>query len=76
MESNFKEFKEIIEIGLQNNMPRDAKLIMVGQILNAVACNQLTIEEGQKLEEIMGGRKEWEEALGYAIFGYYSKDIA
>ncbi len=32
----FKEFQELIERGLQNNMPQEAKLIILGQILYAV----------------------------------------
>jgi thiazole synthase len=70
MEDHFSEFKEIVECGLKNNMPRDAKLITVGQILYAVTRDDLTIKEGWLLEEMMGGRKQWEEALEYSIFGY------
>ncbi|MBD0340854.1 MAG: thiazole synthase, partial [Microcoleus sp. Co-bin12] len=70
MEDHFSEFKEIVARGLQNNMPRDAKLITVGQILYAVSHDDLTIEEAWKLEEMMGGRTQWEEALEYSIFGY------
>ncbi len=46
MEDIFSEFKEIVGRGLHNNMPRDAKLITVGQILYAVTRDDLTIEEG------------------------------
>ena len=70
MEDHFSEFKEIVARGLENNMPRDAKLITVGQILYAVSHDDLTIEEAWKLEEMMGGRTQWEEALEYSIFGY------
>lgn len=70
MEDHFSEFKEIVECGLKNNMPRDAKLITLGQILYAVTRDDLTIKEGWQLEEMMGGRKQWEEALEYSIFGY------
>jgi thiazole synthase len=70
MEDHFSEFKEIVGRGLKNNMPRDAKLITVGQILYAVTCDHLTIEEAWQLEAMLGGRKQWEEALEYSIFGY------
>ncbi len=70
MEDHFSEFKEIVGRGLQNNMPREAKLITLGQILYAVTRDDITIEEGWQLEEMMGGRTQWEEALEYSIFGY------
>ncbi|MBE9123331.1 thiazole synthase [Tychonema sp. LEGE 07199] len=70
MEDHFNEFKEIVARGLNNNMPRDAKLISLGQILSAVTHDDLTIEEGWQLEAMLGGREQWEEALEYSIFGY------
>src|SRR6476469_9107595 len=70
MEDVFNEFEEIIQRGLKNNMPRDAKLITVGQILYAVTRDELTNKEGWQLEAMLGGRKNWEEALEYSIFGY------
>ncbi|MEG5135539.1 MULTISPECIES: thiazole synthase [unclassified Microcoleus] len=70
MEDHFSEFKEIVTRGLQNNMPRDAKLITLGQILSAVTHDDLTIEEAWQLEAMLGGRKQWEEAVEYSIFGY------
>lgn len=42
----FDEFKELIEQGLHNNMPQEAKLIILGQILYAVTCDELTNQEG------------------------------
>ena len=65
----FEEFKERIEEGLKNNMPRDAKLIILGQILYAVTRDELTNQEGSQLEEMLGGREQWKESLAYAIFG-------
>jgi len=70
MEDVFKEFKEVIQTGLKNNMPRDAKLIAVGQIIHAVTRDELTNKEGWQLEEMLGGRIQWEDALEYSIFGY------
>ena len=65
----FEEFKEIIEEGLKNNWPRDAKLIILGQILYAVTRDEITNRKPWELEEMLGKREEWEEALTYAIFG-------
>lgn len=69
MESIFETFKERIEHGQGNNMPRDAKLIFLGQILYAVTRNELTNKEAWELEEMLGNREEWEEGLSYTIFG-------
>ncbi len=70
MKDAFNEFKEIIQTGLKNNMPRDAKLITVGQIIHAVTRDELTNKEGWLLEEMMGGRTEWEDALEFSICDY------
>ena len=64
----FEEFKQLIERGLQNNMPPEAKLIILGQILYAVTRDELTNQEGWQLEELLGGREQWKDALNYAIF--------
>lgn len=69
MDSVFEEFKETIEQGLANEMPRDAKLILLGQILYAVTRDELTNQEAWQLEEMLGGREQWEKSLGYAVFG-------
>ena len=65
----FDEFKELIEQGLHNNMPYEAKLIILGQILYAVTRDELTNQQGWQLEEMLGGREQWKDALIYAIFG-------
>jgi thiazole synthase len=65
----FDEFKELIERGLQNNMPQEAKLIILGQILYAVTRDKLTNQEGWKLEELLGVPEQWKDTLSHAIFG-------
>jgi thiazole synthase len=70
----FEEFQELIERGLQNNMPQEAKLIILGQILYAVTRDELTNQEGWQLEELLGGREQWKDALSYAIFGNELED--
>ncbi|MEG4851881.1 thiazole synthase [Microcoleus sp. B5-D4] len=69
MGSVFQEFEEIVNNGIKNNMPRDARLIIVGEILYAVTRDELTNKEGWLLENMLGGREEWEKGLEYAIFG-------
>jgi len=69
MDSVFSSYKELIETGLASNMPRDAKLIILGQILNSVARSELSRKQAYKLEDMIGGREQFSEALSYAIFG-------
>lgn len=76
MESTFKDFEEIIQRGLQNNMPRDANLIILGQIIYAVTRNELSIEEGWQLEKMLGGREQWEQAIEYAILGDIQESVS
>ena len=76
MESTFKDFEEIIQQGLQNNMPHDAKLIILGQIIYAVTRDELSIEEGWQLEKMLGGREQWEQAIEYAIFGDVQESVS
>jgi thiazole synthase len=70
----FEEFQELIERGLQNNMPQEAKLIILGQIIYAVTRDELSNQEGWQLEEMLGGREQWKDALSYAIFGNELED--
>jgi thiazole synthase len=69
MASVFDDFQDIINRGQKNNMTRDAKLIILGQILYAVTRNELTNQQAWKLEEMLGDRQEWENDLAYVIFG-------
>ena len=69
METAFDYFSVLIEKGLKNGMPRDAKLIILGEILYAVTRDELTNQQGLELEQMMGSRQEWDEALAYAIYG-------
>jgi thiazole synthase len=69
MDKFFESFKELIETGLSNNLPRDAKLIILGQILNSMTRNEITVKQARELEDMLGGRDQFSEALSYAIFG-------
>jgi len=69
MDSVFEEFKERIEQGLAHQMPRDAKLIILGQILYAVTRDELTNQQAWQLEELLGGREQWQDGLTDAVLG-------
>lgn len=71
MDSVFEEFKERIEQGLAHQMPRDAKLIILGQILYAVTRDELTNLQAWQLEELLGGREQWQDGLTDAVLGSY-----
>jgi thiazole synthase len=75
METTFENFKDRIERSKINKIPRDAKLIILGQILYAVTRNELSEKQGWELEEMLGGREEWEDALAYAIFGEAKENV-
>ena len=68
MENIFNDFKDLIKRGQQNQMSKNAKLIILGQILYAVSRNELTNKQAWELEEMLGDRQEWEADLAYAIF--------
>ncbi|WP_019487247.1 MULTISPECIES: hypothetical protein [Kamptonema] len=76
MESVLKDFEYLIQKGLNNKMPLEAKLIILGQIIYAVEREDLTIEEGWELEKMLGGRQQHENALEYAIFGDAQETVA
>lgn len=65
----FEDFKEIIDLALINQLPRDAKLILVGRISYALENGDLTFDEASKLENLMGGRKQWRDAYEMALSG-------
>jgi thiazole synthase len=65
----FNDFAEIIDIALQNQISRDAKLILVGRISYALELGELTFTEAQQLEDKLGGRQQWQEAYEIALSG-------
>lgn len=65
----FEDLKEIIERGLANGMPRDARLVMLGQILYARITGELSPEEAHQLEELIGLPEDWRRLQEFAIFG-------
>ena len=69
MASIFDDFKDMIKRGQENHMSKNAKLIILGQILYAVTRNELTNKQAWELEAMLGERQEWEADLAYVIFG-------
>jgi hypothetical protein len=75
MDSVFSDFEYTIKEGLNNQMPLESKLIIVGQMHYAMERGDLTIKEVEKLEEILGvGIKNYRKAMEYAVFGYAEED--
>jgi thiazole synthase len=69
MEVVFQGFKEQIEIGLQNNIPRDARLVIIGQLKYAAEREDLTSNEYFALKNMLGKPEEFQEATQLATFG-------
>lgn len=69
MENVFRGFKEQIEKGVKNNIPRDARLIIIGQLMYASETGELTPNEAETLRNLLGNPIEFKEARAYAIFG-------
>ncbi|MEX0271073.1 hypothetical protein AB3R30_18205 [Leptolyngbyaceae cyanobacterium UHCC 1019] len=65
----FEDFKEIVELALKNEAPRDARLILVGRISYALEVGELTFTEAHTLEDLLGGRSEWQDAYEIALSG-------
>lgn len=70
MDRVFNNFKYTIELGLKNQMPIEAKLILLGQIHYAMERQDLTIKEVEALENLLGiGIKNYQKEMEYAVFG-------
>jgi thiazole synthase len=69
MEDVFEDFKQRIEAAVKRNMPRDAKLVVLGQISYAVIRDEITHRQADELKRMMGNPVEWEDAMEWAIFG-------
>jgi hypothetical protein len=71
MDRIFDNFEYTIKLGLENNMPLESKLILVGQIHYAMERGDLTIKEVDKLEDLLGvGVKTHKREMEFAVFGY------
>ncbi|APB33089.1 hypothetical protein GlitD10_0775 [Gloeomargarita lithophora Alchichica-D10] len=67
----YEYLKEIINDGLRLNMPREARFILLGRIINALERSELTSVEAEELEKMLelGSRNEYREALSFSILG-------
>jgi hypothetical protein len=70
MERVFKNFEATIKAGLENNIPTEAKLIILGKIEYAMLRDDLTINDAEKLEALLNiNRDNYREWLEMADFG-------
>lgn len=53
-DDTFEDIKERIEIGLSNNFPAQARLIILGEIFCSVTHRHITIKQGRELEALLG----------------------
>ncbi len=71
----FEDFKEIVELALKNEATRDARLILVGRISYALEVAELTFVEAHTLEDLLGGRMEWQDAYEIALSGATAQSV-
>jgi hypothetical protein len=69
MKKRFEDFKEIIELAQKNSLPIEAKLIIVGRISYASEIDELSLDEAKELENMLGGRNQWQDAFEMALSG-------
>jgi hypothetical protein len=69
MKKRFEDFKEIIELAQKNSFPIEAKLIIVGRISYASEIDELSLDEAKELENMLGGRNQWQDAFEMALSG-------
>ncbi|MCU0543742.1 MAG: hypothetical protein MUE44_16430 [Oscillatoriaceae cyanobacterium Prado104] len=53
MENLFSSFKERIELGIKNNIPVEARLIVLGELIYAAERRDLTPKEARELEALL-----------------------
>ncbi len=71
MVNEYESLKEVIERGNKLSMPRDARLIILGRIINAAGRDELSTPQAYELEDMLGlgTRENYEEILSYALMG-------
>ena len=72
MENLFNSFQERIDLGIKNNIPIEAKLIMLGEIIYAAERRDLTPKQARELEDLLRlseSLKNYEVIREQAIFG-------
>ena len=72
MDDIFNSFKERIELGIENNIPVESRLIMVGEIIYAAERRDLTPLQARELEVLLNLSEimqNYEVVREQAIFG-------
>jgi len=72
MESIFSSFQERIKLGLQNNIPIEARLIILGEVIYAAERQDISPKQARDLEELLGLSQFFQNYLmirEQAIFG-------
>jgi len=72
MENLFNSFKERIELGIKNNIPVEARLIVLGELIYATERKDLTPKQARELEALLRLSeilKNYQAIREQAIFG-------
>ncbi|MEG4287098.1 hypothetical protein QUB68_28740 [Microcoleus sp. A006_D1] len=72
MENLFNSFKERIELGIKNNIPVEARLIVLGELIYAAERKDLTPKQARELESLLRLSeilKNYQAIREQAIFG-------
>ncbi|MEG4507097.1 hypothetical protein QUA81_27325 [Microcoleus sp. F6_B4] len=72
MENLFNSFKERIELGITNNIPVEARLIVLGELIYAAERRDLTPKQARELEALLRLSeilKNYQAIREQAIFG-------
>ena len=71
MGDSFKDIKLTIEDGLKNNMPLEAKLVILGRIHEAFMLNAITYQQSRQLRDMLALP---DEAIRFEDFGLSGND--
>ncbi|MCC3408944.1 MAG: hypothetical protein JGK17_25890 [Microcoleus sp. PH2017_10_PVI_O_A] len=72
MENLFNSFKARIELGIKNNIPVEARLIVLGELIYAAERKDLTPKQARELEALLRLSeilKNYQAIREQAIFG-------
>jgi hypothetical protein len=72
MDNLFQSFKERINLGIKNNIPVEARSIVLGELIYAAERQGLTPKQARELENLLGLSeifKNYDAIREQAIFG-------
>jgi hypothetical protein len=70
MDAYFKDLRDRIERAQSEGvMSRDVKLVFLGEILYASVRNDLTIQETDRLQDLVGVPEDWRRTKSIALLG-------